>query len=104
MSKNLQKMMAAKYPTSPSMVMKESVQNTASENEESGCFISSKKILLIIFLMSVLFFILCLPYTFKLVGTIFPRINSVSTVDTKLVLLHSIVFAIGSFFIFRGVC
>lgn len=95
MSKNLQKMMASKYPTQTAQIMKDSLPQETNK-------LDPKKILTLVAIFSILFFILATPYTFKTVGSFFPGLNSSSMVDSKLVALHALVFAVIAFFILRS--
>ncbi|MDD4931680.1 MAG: hypothetical protein PHG66_06075 [Candidatus Colwellbacteria bacterium] len=101
MSKDLQKMMASKYPTSSQLVMKDSAPVVPLSTSTKDTVLTPKKMLAIAILLAGLFFVLALPYTFKSVGSFFPLLNSNSTVDPKLVALHAIVFAVIVFFILR---
>lgn len=100
MSKDLQKMMASKYPTS-SQIMKDSAPVVPLSTSTNDTVLTPKKMLMIAIILAGLFFVLALPHTFKSVGSFFPLLNSNSTVDPKLVALHAIVFAIVSFFVLR---
>lgn len=99
MSKDLQKMMASKYPTPTPTVMKDSASIVPPSSPVKQSILTPKKMLLITILFSGLFFVLALPHTFKSVGAFFPLLNSTSTVDPKLVALHTLVFAVIVFFI-----
>lgn len=97
-SKNLQKMMASKYPSPSPMVMKETAVDALPKKV---CVLTPKKILIIALLLAGLFFFLSLPYTYKSVGSLFPSLSHSSSVDPKLVALHALVFAIIAFMMLR---
>lgn len=102
MSKDLQKMMASKYPIPPPpTIMKDSAPVAPPSPPTKQSVLTPQKMLLIAILLAGLFFVLALPYTFKTVGAFFPLLNSASTIDPKLVALHAIVFAVIVFFILR---
>lgn len=100
MSKNLQKMMASKYPTfnnSSNPILNES----SNSNFLKECVVTPKKLFFIIIFLSVLFFILSLPTTYKLSGSLF-SLNPHT--DLKCITIHTILFAIIIFIMFRFCC
>ena len=104
MSKNLQKMMASKYPTppnnppnSPNPILNE----TPKQHFSKDCVLTPKKLLFMIVFLSILFFILSLPNTYKLSQSLF-SLNS--HMDFKCIAIHTILFAIISFIMFRFLC
>lgn len=100
MSKNLQKMMAAKYPAQNSTIMRDA--DVVSPQKQ--CVLTPKKMFCVAIILSGLFFVLALPHTFKLVGDLLPGINRGTTHDNKLVFLHALVFAVVSFFFLYNMC
>jgi len=108
MSKNLQKMMASKYPSQPTIMRESPTPSTESSSRSSTdkhCILSPKKMLMVAILLGVLFFILSHPQTFKLVGSFFPTFNNGgSAIDHKLVALHALIFALIVFVLFRMMC
>ncbi len=99
MSKNLQKIMASKYPTPTPPVMKDSAPVDSSSTKEP-CILTPKKMFILVILLAGLFFVLALPYTFKTMGSLFPEINGDSA-HTKFAALQALVFAILAFLALR---
>lgn len=94
MSKNLQKIMASKYPIStPTPIMK----NNSSIDTNEKQHLTSKKMLTLTILFTGVFFILALPYTFRVVGPLFQLDNN----SNKLVALHALIFAVIVFLVLR---
>jgi len=95
-------MMASKYP-SP-IRMRDSaagpVVSGAPESKDTVYVLTPKHIMIVTLILSLLFFILALPHTFKTVGSIV-GLNPGSGLDPKLVALHAVVFGLVAFLIFR---
>jgi hypothetical protein len=101
MSRNIQNMMASKYP-SP-IRMRDSAPTAPPSNngsKDKGCSLTPKTIILAVLILSLLFFVLSLQCTFKTVGSVV-GLNPGSGLDPKLVALHAVVFGLVAFFIFR---
>jgi hypothetical protein len=94
-------MMASKYP-SPYERMESSYDNSDVEEPLTiSSIFTTNKILLIASLLALLFLVLAHPLTFKTVGSLIPGIHGGSSVDTKLLAVHTVVFAVGAFVLLR---
>lgn len=91
MPSDIQKVMASKYPFS----IKESIQPKLQSSHPKSENTNLSKTLIVIVLLSILFFILSSKFSFKFTENTFPSLKSSSQ------LIHTIIFAILSFFIIR---
>lgn len=100
MSKNLQKMMASKYPN-PSTLSNQNLSETSNVTIIKECVLTPKKVMYVIIFLSILFFILSHPKTFEFSRSLF-NLNSPS--NSTCVIIHTILFALYAFILFRFCC
>lgn len=92
MPSDIQKVMASKYPFSIKESLSPQLRSTQSKFETTDL----SKTLIVVVLLSILFFILSSKFSFKFTENAFP-----STLKSSSQLIHTIIFALLSFFIIR---